>query len=115
MTDKKKPMISCILDVVPTPCPPPRTLSHGIYTVAYESPSPLDWTSDIRAWIGQYFVSFTNLSYARRLLGEIYFLGPGLLIGHICVTLWLGISDALLLFCLGSIINVVSDEPESDV
>ncbi|KAG1792125.1 P-loop containing nucleoside triphosphate hydrolase protein [Suillus plorans] len=115
MTDEKKPMISCILDVVPSPYPPPRILSHGIYTVAYESPSPLNWTSDIRAWIGQYFVSFTNLSYARRLLGEIYFLGPGLLIGHICVTLWLGISDALLLFCLSSIINFVEGQSSGNV
>jgi len=37
-----------------------------------------------------------------------------LLIGHICATLWLSISDALLLFCLGSIFNFVSDGLDSD-
>lgn len=115
MTDEKKTMTSCIRDVYPSPHPPPRILHHGIYTVAYESPSPLNWTLDIRSWIEQYLVSFTNLTYARRLIGEIYLLAPGLLIGHICATLWLSISDALLLFCLGSIFNFVSDEPEFDV
>lgn len=105
MTDEKKPTTSCIRDVVPSLHPPPRILRHGIYTVAYENPSPLNWTSDIRSWIEQYLVSFTNFTYSRRLIGEIYVLAPGLLIGHICATLWLSISDALLLFCLGSIFN----------
>ncbi|KAG1827639.1 P-loop containing nucleoside triphosphate hydrolase protein [Suillus subaureus] len=113
MTDEKKP--TCIRDVVPSPHPPPRILSHGIYTIAYESPSPVNWTSDIRAWIEQYLVSFTNLSYARRLFGEIYILAPGLLIGHICATLWLSISDALLLFCLGSIFNFVEGHSSGNV
>ncbi|KAG2096671.1 P-loop containing nucleoside triphosphate hydrolase protein [Suillus cothurnatus] len=116
MTDVKKPTISCIRDViVPSPHSPPQILSHGIYTIVYESPSSVNWTSDIRAWIEQYLVSFTNLSYARRLLGEIYFLAPGLLIGHICATLWLSISDALLLFCLGSIFNFVEGHSSGNV
>ncbi|KAG1742024.1 P-loop containing nucleoside triphosphate hydrolase protein [Suillus lakei] len=115
MTDEKKPTTSCIRDVVLSPHPPLRILSHGIHTVAYEDPSPLNWTSDIRAWIEQYFVSFTNFSYARRLLGEIFSLAPGLLIGHICATLWLGISDALLLFCLGSIFNFVEGHSSGNV
>ncbi|KAG1765849.1 P-loop containing nucleoside triphosphate hydrolase protein [Suillus placidus] len=115
MTNEKKPMTSCIRDVVPSPHPPPRILSHGIYTVAYESPSPLNWTSDIRAWIEQYLVSFTNLSYAQRLVAEIYLLAPGLLIGHLCATLWLSISDALLLFCLGSIFNFVEGHSSGNV
>lgn len=114
MTDGKKSTTSCVLDAVP-PHPPPRILSHGIYTVAYESPSPLNWTSDIRAWIERYLVSFTNLSYARKLLGEVYSLAPGLLIVHICATFWLSISDALLLFCLGSIFNFVDGHSSGDV
>ncbi|KAG0701690.1 P-loop containing nucleoside triphosphate hydrolase protein [Suillus ampliporus] len=107
MADDKKPTTSCIRDVVPPPHPPPRLFSHGVYTVAYENPSPLHRTSDVGAWIEQYFVSLTNFSYARRLLREIFLLAPGLLIGYICATLWLGVSDALLLFCLGSIFNFV--------
>lgn len=113
MTDEKKPMY--IRDMVPSPHPPPRILSHGIYTVAYESPPPVTWTSDIRAWIERYLVSFTNLSYARRLLEEIYLLAPGLLIGYICAMLWLSISDALLLFCLGSIFNFVEGHSSGNV
>lgn len=107
MTNDKKPMTSSVQDIVPLPHPPPRTLNHGIYTVAYEKPSALNWTSDTRAWIEQYFVSFTNFSYALRLFREIFHLAPGLVIGHVCATLWLSISDALLLFCLGSIFNFV--------
>ncbi|KAG2121939.1 P-loop containing nucleoside triphosphate hydrolase protein [Suillus clintonianus] len=101
-------MTSSVQDIVPLPHPPPRTLNHGIYTVAYEKPSALNWTSDTRAWIEQYFVSFTNFSYALRLFREIFHLAPGLVIGHVCATLWLSISDALLLFCLGSIFNFVT-------
>ncbi|KAG2135189.1 P-loop containing nucleoside triphosphate hydrolase protein [Suillus bovinus] len=114
MTDEKKPT-TCTLDVAPSHHPPLRILNYGIYTVAYESPSPPNWVSDIRAWIGQYLVSFTNLSYARRLLVEIYLLAPGLLIGHICATLWLSISDALLLFCLGSMFNFVESHSSENV
>ncbi|KAG1725716.1 P-loop containing nucleoside triphosphate hydrolase protein [Suillus paluster] len=115
MADEKKPMTSFTRDVVHTPHPPPRILSHGIYTVAYENPSPPNWTSDIRGSIEQYFVSLTNFSYARRLLREIFFLAPGLLIGHICATLWLSISDALLLFCLGSVFNFVEGRSSGNV
>src|SRR6267154_2855405 len=103
MSDEKKPVSSCIRDAVPTPHLPLRVLSHGIYTVAYENPSPVNGTSNIPTWIGMYFPSLTDFSYARRLLREIFLLAPGLLIGHICATLWLSISDALLLLCLGSI------------
>ncbi|KAG2366089.1 P-loop containing nucleoside triphosphate hydrolase protein [Suillus spraguei] len=114
MTDGKKSTTSWVRDAVPAHLPP-RILSHGIYTVAYESPSPLNWTSDIRAWIERYLVSFTNLSYARKLLREVYSLAPGLLIVHICATLWLSISDALLLLCLGSIFNFVDGHSSGDV
>ncbi|OAX38172.1 P-loop containing nucleoside triphosphate hydrolase protein [Rhizopogon vinicolor AM-OR11-026] len=108
MPDEKK-LPSCNMDVVPPSDPPLRIMKQGVYVVAYENLSPPCWTSNIRAWTEQYFVSLTYLSYARRLLREIFLLAPGVLIGYICATLWLSISDALILFCLGSIFNFVEN------
>lgn len=110
MSDRET-LSACIPNVVPPPDPSLRIIKHGIYAVAYEHLPSSRWTSHIRAWIEQYFVSFTHLPYARRLLGEIFLLAPGTLIGYICATLWLSISNALVLFFLGSIFSFVSDEP----
>jgi len=111
MLDEKKPL-PCISDAFCPPSPPLRTMKHGVYAVVYENPSPLCWTSNIRAWTEQYFVPLTHLSYAGRLLSEIFLLAPGLLIGYICATLWISISDALVLLFLGSIFSFVSDDPD---
>jgi hypothetical protein len=110
MLDEKQPSPSCIMDSVPPPDPPLRIMKHGVYTVAYEYPPPPCLISNIRTRIKQYLVSLTHFSYARRLLKDIFLLAPGLSIGCVCATLWLSISDALIIFFLGSIFGFVSDE-----
>jgi len=113
MSDEKaKP--TCMSDIVSNPHPPLRIMKHGMYVVAYENPSPPSWASNIRACIEQYFVCLVHFSYSRRLLKEIFLLAPGMLMGYICATLWLSISDALVLFFWGYIFNVVSNVPLSE-